>query len=377
MKIIHLVLGKVNPERMNGVNKVVYEMATRQHAAGYDVEVWGITANPVHDYPARNFTTQLFPTGPHPFAIATELKQALSALPANVVVHMHGGFIPVFSRLSALLQRLKKPFVYTPHGSYNVIALKKGGWKKFFYMPLFEKPLLKRAALVHSLGKSEVDGLHQISPGKKSVLIPYGFDTTSLEHFHAAAMQPNGAETSIVTFCGRIDTHTKGLDLLMAAMVPVCQQLGNVQLWIIGDSNQREALQQQAQSLGLGDKVIFYGARYGEEKMLLLEKSHVFVHPSRNEGLPTAVLEAAAIGLPCVVTRATNVGEVVEASHAGWVVEHPDASELANAITAAITAHKQGQLPVYAMAARNMVAASFHWNTILEQLAKMYQSCLH
>ena len=62
MKIIHLVLGKANPLRMNGVNKLVHEMATTQQEMGYNVNLWGITENPIHDYPPRNYRTVLFPS---------------------------------------------------------------------------------------------------------------------------------------------------------------------------------------------------------------------------------------------------------------------------------------------------------------------------
>ena len=43
MEIIHLVMGKANPQRMNGVNKVVYQLATKQAEAGIKVQVWGFT----------------------------------------------------------------------------------------------------------------------------------------------------------------------------------------------------------------------------------------------------------------------------------------------------------------------------------------------
>ena len=60
MKIIHLVLGKGNPNRMNGVNKVAYQLATTQTEMGHDVTLWGI-ANDLHkNYPERNFKTVLF-----------------------------------------------------------------------------------------------------------------------------------------------------------------------------------------------------------------------------------------------------------------------------------------------------------------------------
>ena len=60
MDIIHIVLGKANPDRMNGVNKVVHQLATKQAASNRSVQVWGITEDLSHNYAERNFKTQLF-----------------------------------------------------------------------------------------------------------------------------------------------------------------------------------------------------------------------------------------------------------------------------------------------------------------------------
>src|SRR6201996_597142 len=77
MEVIHLILGKANPDRMNGVNKVVHEMATNQVVNDYPVQVWGITAQPNHDYPDRIFPTRLFQSCRNPFRVDPALKQAL------------------------------------------------------------------------------------------------------------------------------------------------------------------------------------------------------------------------------------------------------------------------------------------------------------
>jgi len=42
INIIHLVLGKANPQRMNGVNRVVHQLANTQAALGQSVTIWGI-----------------------------------------------------------------------------------------------------------------------------------------------------------------------------------------------------------------------------------------------------------------------------------------------------------------------------------------------
>ena len=60
MEIIHLILGKADPERMNGVNKVVYQLATQQHLFGEQVAVWGITSDTTVNYNDRNFEMRLF-----------------------------------------------------------------------------------------------------------------------------------------------------------------------------------------------------------------------------------------------------------------------------------------------------------------------------
>jgi len=90
MEIIHLILGKANPERMNGVNRVVYQLASRQASSGRQVQVWGITADPVHNYPERNFRTRLFRARRNPFALDPELRRSLRSLATDTVIHLHG-----------------------------------------------------------------------------------------------------------------------------------------------------------------------------------------------------------------------------------------------------------------------------------------------
>ena len=68
------------------------------------------------------------------------------------------------------------PFVLTPHGAYNTIAMQRSGITKKLYFLLFEKFLLKKVNRIHSLGESEVVGLNQLFPNSKSFLLPYGYE---------------------------------------------------------------------------------------------------------------------------------------------------------------------------------------------------------
>ena len=89
MQIIHLVLGKANPKRMNGVNKVVNQLATTQINLGQSTTVWGIANDLAHTYPERNFPTRLFQQKRNK-TLCANLKLAIKQLPKGVIFHIHG-----------------------------------------------------------------------------------------------------------------------------------------------------------------------------------------------------------------------------------------------------------------------------------------------
>lgn len=140
MEIIHLVLGKVKPNRMNGVNKVVCQMAVKQTEMGKKVSVWGITANLSKNYDDRNFETQLFIKSKNPFKLDKGLKIAILNKKDVAIFHIHGGLIPVFYSLSKFFKNNAISFVFTPHGAYNSIAMKRSFLIKKIYFHLFENP---------------------------------------------------------------------------------------------------------------------------------------------------------------------------------------------------------------------------------------------
>jgi glycosyltransferase involved in cell wall biosynthesis len=90
----------------------------------------------------------------------------------------------------------------------------------------------------------------------------------------------------------------KNYPVLLRAMA----QLDDITLDIIGEGDDRAALMAQAQALGLGDRVVFRGLLSRAETLRLAAASDVFVQPSRYEGHSLALIEAACLGLPLVVS---------------------------------------------------------------------------
>lgn len=369
MEIIHLILGKANPQRMNGVNKVVNELASRQIKSGLMASVWGITVDPVHDYPPRGYETRLFQTKKNPFLINIELQSAILGKKGKVVFHLHGGFIPTMYKVAKGLKKNKIPFIFTPHGSYNTIAMKKNSLIKKIYFNLFERSLLRSAKVIHALGASEIEGLESIFPNEKSVLIPYGFEALQIEE-----KEQRNPSAFIIGFCGRLDIHTKGLKELLEGFKMFSEKEPSAQLWIIGDGPEKEKLKAIANGLLLNESIVFYGAKFGKEKEDLLQQFDVFAAPSRNEGLPTAVLEAASMGIPCLVTKATNTGDYIGDFQAGLVMNQTCPIEILNGLN-----HLHFQIKVQSKArefsenARKMIREAFNWEMIIDRFTEIYQ----
>jgi glycosyltransferase involved in cell wall biosynthesis len=372
MEIIHIALGKVNPNRMNGVNKVVFNLALEQVKAGIDVQVWGISNSLEHNYPERNFTTVLFKKKANPFAIPDSFVDALINSKPSTIFHIHGGFIPVFYCISKLMQKFNRKFIFTPHGSYNRIALRKNGFLKRIYFNLFELKMLKNASLVHVLGKSESEGLDEISSELEVHRVPYGFELSSTIYQNENSIN----ESYTIGFCGRIDIYTKGLDVLLNAFAVFLESNSNAKLWIIGDGIERQKLENKAKKLKIFNSVVFYGSRYGNEKNELIAQLDLFVHPSRNEGLPTAVLEASSMGIPCLISEATNLGDEVRASNSGVVIAHTNNTEMLEGIKACYEAFSKTSINELRNNSKQMVTDYFNWNKIIADFNSIYNRAL-
>ncbi|MFC6223335.1 glycosyltransferase family 4 protein [Hymenobacter artigasi] len=374
MKIIHLILGKANPERMNGVNKVVHALATQQQRAGADVAVWGITADLSENYPAREFATRLFPAQRNPFGVAKALLAALDELSrGSAVVHLHGAFIPAFYTLARRLTALDIPYVLTPHGSYSPAARRKSWLTKLAYAFLFEGYLLRHSARVHCLGLSEVTGVEHMSHTVRTSLMPYGFEPPQA----VLPLFPAARGRFRVGFCGRLDDNHKGLDCLLAGFAEFARLVPEAELWVIGDGPDRQLVADWAAEAPEGS-VQLLGSRYGDEKIALLGQLDVFAHTSHYEGLPTAVLEAVALGIPCVVTEATNLGSYVREFGCGEVLATASPALLTDALHRlyAQWAAAPAETEALALRCRRMVRTAFSWPNLLPAYEQMYQEAL-
>jgi len=368
MNIIHLVLGKANPNRMNGVNKVADQLAKHQQALGYDVTLWGIANSLDKNYPERNYKTRLFQQSKNKLSLDSAIKTEIQNLSKDSIVHIHGSFIPEFYNICKLLDAYKVDYIYTPHGALTVGAMQKNNFLKKTYFKLFESRIIKKAKAVHLLGKNEVKDFQHLAQINHHCLVPNGQDLTAIP----TIQQEGKNEHPVFGFCGRIAIFHKGLDLMLEGFQAYLKNGNKGTLELIGDGKDMETLKEKARKLGIEQYLVFHGAKFGDEKFKLINSFDAFLHTSRMEGFPTAVLEAAALQIPCITSEATNINSYIETYDAGLTLQQNTPLEIKQVMEQTAQLFYANNLQTKGANALKMVKEAFSWQEIAQRLIQIY-----
>jgi phosphatidylinositol alpha-1,6-mannosyltransferase len=132
-----------------------------------------------------------------------------------------------------------------------------------------------------------------------------------------------------LVFVGSLAQLYKAPDVLIDAVAFGVRHGFELALTMIGDGVYRERLVRQARERGIGERVRFAGQVAAAAVRPALDAAHLFVLPSRTEGLPRAMIEAMARGVPAL---GANVGGIPELLPPDRLVPPGDATALAEAI---------------------------------------------
>ena len=135
----------------------------------------------------------------------------------------------------------------------------------------------------------------------------------------------------IVLFLSRIHVK-KGADLLIQAFAQIAHRDPNLHLVMAGPDQQnlQAELQNQAQQLGIGERVTWTGMLRDDLKWGAFRAAQVFVLPSHQENFGIVVAEALACGVPVLISDKVNIWREIAADNVGWVAPDTLEGTLAN-----------------------------------------------
>jgi glycosyltransferase involved in cell wall biosynthesis len=184
----------------------------------------------------------------------------------------------------------------------------------------------------------------------------------------------NGLDLQRFTYASPIDRaphvvavgrliEKKGFDVLVAACALLAQRGVTFTCDIVGGGEQHAALQQQIAASQLTDRVRLLGPRPQQEIITLVQSAAVFAAPcvvgadGNADGLPTVLLEAMALGTPCISTDVTGIPEVIRDGETGLSVPQRDPAALAQAIARLLSDSAARQQ--LAVSARALIESDF------------------
>ena len=134
-----------------------------------------------------------------------------------------------------------------------------------------------------------------------------------------------------------------------------------------------EAMGRLADRLGLHDRCVFPGWLERDEVSRLLQESDIFLLPSRQEGLPVALLEAMAHGLAIVSTRAGSIEDAITSGENGLLVPVDDREALTAALLTMLVCPEERQR--FQQAARHRYRREFTASVFAERVLNLYRRC--
>jgi len=172
-------------------------------------------------------------------------------------------------------------------------------------------------------------------------------------------------------FVGRV-VYQKGLDLLLKALAELSATPW--ELRIVGDGADMNSIKQQAAELVLSGRITFAGWKPRESLPDFFQQANLFVMPSRHEGMPNALLEAMASGLPAVATQIAGNEELIEEGKTGLLVPADDPVALQTALQDILEDDKRRKS--MGLAAQQRAINFYNWEIVADAYLQLIEQSL-
>jgi glycosyltransferase involved in cell wall biosynthesis len=197
----------------------------------------------------------------------------------------------------------------------------------------------------------------------KFKIVRCGVDLDQFEY-----REPQGKASRMV-YTGRLSAE-KGIPVLFDSIAQLKTRNYEIQITLMGDGEDRHFLEQLARQKEIDDSVIFAGFVDQATIAKTLRASDIFVLPSFAEGIPVALMEAMAMGVPVIATYVGGVIELVVDQRTGLMVSPSDSVGLASAIARYIDDEAFRQ--TIAKNAREKIESEFNTEDQVDKLAQLF-----
>lgn len=167
---------------------------------------------------------------------------------------------------------------------------------------------------------------------EKLRVIHNGVDTTRFQQGKRdrGRLFPGLERARLVVLVGNMHSDVKGHPWLIAAAPAVIREFPETHFVFAGDGEMRPKLEKQAVELGIRENFLFLGRR--SDIPDILASCDIAILPSRAEGLPNAVLEYMAAGLPTIASRVGGNAELLQEGVTGWLVPAEDSKAISDSL---------------------------------------------
>jgi glycosyltransferase involved in cell wall biosynthesis len=172
----------------------------------------------------------------------------------------------------------------------------------------------------------------------------------------------------------------KGHEVLLRALATGGPGVERIELDLIGDGPLRGGLETLSRQLGIDGRVRFMGAQTETVVTERLARAELFVLPSivaedgQMEGLPVALMEALASGLPCVSTSLSGIPEIIVDGVTGRLARPGDAADLRDVLESVTSGHED--VAAFAVAGRALVEREFELQNTVQMLADLFDQII-
>jgi glycosyltransferase involved in cell wall biosynthesis len=236
------------------------------------------------------------------------------------------------------------------------------GWIFLFLCSFTSRIVVKNREMV-----TELQSINY--PPRKAVYIPNGVDLTiyhEADEQESLRKQKGIGEEKVILYTGRL-SREKGVDFLIHAYGSLSLDMPT-KLYIIGSGRDLSRLQKLVSYYHMEHKIIILPAV--DEIVFYLQIAHIFVMPSRHEGLSNSILEAMACAVPIVATRVSGNIEVIEDGVTGVLVSRDHYQNLTAAL-AFLLEHPDKAREV-GLKAKQTVHEKYDLQIIVEQYLTLY-----